>query len=106
MLQFLRVTKLILAFSGVAVHPVGAAPPSYEDPHVIHERARLALEGRWLDLQQLEAEQRTLPFQRRQELLRQRARQITPPAGELQIPRMQRSCQVQPYGSRWLASCR
>lgn len=66
----------------------------------LHNRARLAQEGRLPDLQVLQREQRRLQFQQQQQRYREQDRG---PIGYQQprprIPVMRRNCQVQPYGN-------
>lgn len=97
MLRALLVTTLMLA----------ATPAFANEALDFHNRARLAQQGRLGELQILRYQQRRLQFHSQEQRYREQDRAAVRYRPErFEVPRMQRNCQVQPYGSHWLTSCR
>ena len=107
MLRTIRMAIVVLASAAAAAAWTSGAQAFSGAALESHNRARLAGEGRLLELHILDVQQRSLAFQERQQLHREQDRDATryrPP--QLEIPQMRRNCQMQPNGAHFLPNCR
>ena len=92
---------LTVAGAATAAHAASGGPLPIGDP------AGLARQGRWLELDALQSQQRMLQYQRDHQRFMEDLRRV-PPAEQVrpEVPRMERTCQVPVYGNQFLRSCR
>jgi hypothetical protein len=96
-----------LNFTGVLIAAMLAGSTGALAVDRTGERDLLLRQGRTLDLQILETQERRRDFQERQQRFREQDRLRTgEPQQRLEIPRVGRNCQVQVFGSNFLRSCR
>jgi hypothetical protein len=77
------------------------------EPLTHAERTQLLLLGRTVDLQALDRIDRRREFQRQQQQLREEDRRMNQRASpRLDVPKLERNCQLRIFGNRWLDKCR